>query len=89
MRLLRGFVKGNLNVLTGSNEQRMLVRNWLEQGLSLEEAQLSTSQQRQLLNLLYVGMGEYLGPEEADWRLSRAVKQSESAALVLAPNWLM
>jgi hypothetical protein len=86
---LRSFVTGNLSVMNGSNEQRLHVRNWLEQNQSLEGVLLSLTQLRQLLNLIYVGMCEYLGPVEADRRLSQAVHLTDAEQLPFAARQLL
>lgn len=86
---LRRFAAGNLSGLTVANEQRLLVRAWLEQGAALESAGLGLEQLRQLLNLLYIGLCEYLGPVIADQRLSQAVQQVEALHLAFAPRKLL
>ena len=86
---LRRFAVGNLNGFDGLPEQRMQARNWLEQDVSLVGSQLEVKQLRQLLNLLYIGMCEYLGPVVADQRLSAAVKQADARALPFAARQLL
>ena len=86
---LRRFAAGNLAGLSVANEQRLLVRAWLEQGAALESAGLGLEQLRQLLNLLYIGLCEYLGPVIADQRLSQAVQQVEALHLAFAPRKLL
>ncbi|PTS85530.1 hypothetical protein DBR00_07070 [Pseudomonas sp. HMWF032] len=86
---LQHFVAGNLSNLSGSNVQRLRVRAWLEQGAELEPAGLGLEQLRQLLNLLYIGLCEYLGPVVADQRLTHAVQQVEALHLALAPRKLL
>ncbi|PJE42928.1 MAG: hypothetical protein CUR33_06325 [Pseudomonas sp.] len=86
---LQRFAAGNLSNLLGSNEQRLRVRAWLEQGAELDVANLGLEQLRQLLNLLYIGLCEYLGPVVADQRLSMAVQQVEALHLAFAPRKLL
>ena len=86
---LRRFAAGNLGGLGVANEQRLLVRAWLEQGAELGPAGLGLEQLRQLLNLLYIGLCEYLGPVIADQRLSQAVQQVEALHLAFAPRKLL
>lgn len=86
---LRRFAAGNLGGLSVANEQRLLVRAWLEQGAALESAGLGLEQLRQLLNLLYIGLCEYLGPVIADQRLSQAVQQVEALHLAFPPRKLL
>lgn len=86
---LQRFAAGNLSNLRGSNEQRLRVRAWLEQGAELELAGLGLEQLRQLLNLLYIGLCEYLGPVVADQRLTQAVQQVEALHLAFAPRKLL
>lgn len=86
---LQRFAAGNLSNLRSSNEQRLRVRAWLEQGAELELAGLGLEQLRQLLNLLYIGLCEYLGPVVADQRLTQAVQQVEALHLAFAPRKLL
>ena len=65
------------------------VRAWLEKGAELDVANLGLEQLRQLLNLLYIGLCEYLGPVVADQRLSMAVQQVEALHLAFAPRKLL
>lgn len=86
---LRRFAGGNLSALGCSNQQRLRVRAWLEQAAELEQTGLCVEQLRQLLNLLYVGLCEYLGPVIADQHLSRAVQQVETLHLAFSPRKLL
>ncbi|WP_090382546.1 hypothetical protein [Pseudomonas anguilliseptica] len=86
---LRRFAAGNLAGLSVANEQRLLVRAWLEQDAALEPAGLGLEHLRQLLNLLYIGLCEYLGPVIADQRLSQAVQQVEALHLAFPPRKLL
>ena len=52
-------------------------------------ANLGLEQLRQLLNLLYIGLCEYLGPVVADQRLTQAVQQVEALHLAFAPRKLL
>ena len=86
---LRRFAGGNLSALGCSNQQRLRVRAWLEQGTELEQTGLAVDHLRQLLNLLYVGLREYLGPVIADQHLSRSVQQVETLHLAFSPRKLL
>jgi hypothetical protein len=86
---LRRFAVGNLGGFEGLPEQRMQARAWLEQDTSLLGSSLGVKHLRQLLNLLYIGLCEYLGPVVADQRLSFAVQQVEAQALPFAPRQLL
>jgi hypothetical protein len=85
----RRFAAGNLGGLQVDNEQRIRVRAWLEQGTEFQLAGLGLEPLRQLLNLLYIGLCEYLGPVVADQRLSRAVYQVETQHLAFSPRKLL
>lgn len=86
---LQRFAGGNLAAMQCSNPQRVRVRAWLEKGAELEQAGLTVEHLRQLLNLLYVGLCEYLGPVIADQHLSRAVQQVETLHLAFSPRKLL
>ncbi|MCU1715520.1 hypothetical protein [Pseudomonas sp. 5P_3.1_Bac2] len=86
---LRRFAVGNLAGFEALPEQRMQARAWLEQDVSLLGSSLGVKHLRQLLNLLYVGLCEYLGPVVADQRLSQAVQAVETQALPFTPRQLL
>lgn len=86
---LRRFAAANLGGLHVDGEQRLRVRAWVEQGGGLELGGLPLEQLRQLLNLLYIGLCEYLGPVLADQRLSHAVLQVETLHLAYSPRKLL
>ena len=86
---LRRFAAGNLNGMQLETELRLRLRGWLEQGGSLGLPSLSLEHLRVLLNLLYIGLCEYLGPVKADQLLTRAVQQVELLQLPLAPQKLL
>ena len=74
---LRRFAADNLGGMQVDEARRLGLRVWLlqedEQGLlGLTPAQLS-----KLLNLLYIGLCEFLGPVAADRLLSQCVDQVE------------
>jgi hypothetical protein len=85
----RRFAAGNLGGLDVNNEQRVRVRAWLEQGAEFQLTGLGLVPLQQLLNLLYIGLCEYLGPVVADQRLSRAVYQVETQHLAFSPRKLL
>jgi hypothetical protein len=70
-------------------ELYLRLRNWLEQGSGLPKAPLTLEQLRGLINLLYVGLCELLGPVQADRLLSQAVQQSAGLGLALPPQKLL
>lgn len=86
---LRRFAAGNLNGMRVDAELRLRLRGWLEQGGSLQLTALGLEHLRVLLNLLYIGLCEYLGPVAADQALTRAVRQAETLNLALAPQKLL
>lgn len=86
---LRRYAAANLNGLHVDGEQRLRVRAWMEQGSGLELVGLPLEQLRQLLNLLYIGLCEYLGPVLADQHLSQAVQQVEALHLAYSPRKLL
>ncbi|MEO4047884.1 hypothetical protein AAFN46_12440 [Pseudomonas sp. CAU 1711] len=86
---LRRFAAGNLNGMRVDAELRLRLRSWLEQGGSLGLTALTLEHLRVLLNLLYIGLCEYLGPVAADRMLTRAVQQVEAMQLPLAPQKLL
>ncbi|WP_181418732.1 hypothetical protein [Pseudomonas alcaligenes] len=86
---LRRFAAGNLNAMQLDTELRLRLRGWLEQGGSLGLTALGLEHLRVLLNLLYVGLCEYLGPVAADQALTRAVQRVELLQLPLPPQKLL
>lgn len=86
---LRRFAAGNLNGMQLETELRLRLRSWLEQGGSLGLTSLSLEHLRVLLNLLYIGLCEYLGPVTADQVLTRAVQKTERLSLQLPPQKLL
>lgn len=86
---LRRFAAGNLNGLAVDAELRLRLRGWLEQGGSLGLTALTLEHLRVLLNLLYIGLCEYLGPVTADQVLTRAVQKTERMNLQLPPQKLL
>ncbi|UUY06410.1 hypothetical protein LRS11_11075 [Pseudomonas sp. J452] len=86
---LRRFAAGNLNGMQIDTELRLRLRGWLEQGGSLGLTALSLEHLRVLLNLLYIGLCEYLGPVTADQVLTRAVQKAERLNLPMAPQKLL
>ncbi len=86
---LRRFAAGNLNGMQLETELRLRLRGWLEQGGSLGLTSLSLEHLRVLLNLLYIGLCEYLGPVTADQVLTRAVQKTERLSLQLPPQKLL
>ena len=86
---LRSQLGSRLAELGGSTELRLRVRAWLEQGSGLSRIQLGLEQWRLLLNMLYEGLCEQLGPVAADRQLSLAVQQVEKLQLRLPPQKLL
>ncbi|AYC34153.1 hypothetical protein D3880_18075 [Pseudomonas cavernae] len=84
---LRRFAAGNLSGMQLDAELRL--RGWLEQGGSLDLTALTLEHLRVLLNLLYIGLCEYLGPVAADQLLSRAVQQATQLHLPMPPEQLL
>ncbi|MBN7116782.1 hypothetical protein ACP87_03030, partial [Pseudomonas oleovorans] len=70
---LRRFAAGSLNGMEVSQELGLRLRAWLEQGAADGVESLGLEQLRKLLNLLYIGLCEFLGPVRADRVLSQAV----------------
>ncbi|MOA59688.1 hypothetical protein D3C78_1843690 [compost metagenome] len=70
-------------------ELRLRLRDWLEKGGSHGLAGLDLEHLRVLLNLLYIGLCEYLGPVLADQVLTRAVQKVELMHLPLPPQKLL
>lgn len=86
---LRRFAAGNLNSMQVDTELRLRLRGWLEQGGSLGLTALTLEHLRVLLNLLYIGLCEYLGPVAADQVLTRAVQKVDLMHLPLPPQKLL
>lgn len=86
---LRRFAAGNLTGMQVETELRLRLRGWLEQGGSLGLTALNLEQLRMLLNLLYIGLCEFLGPVTADQVLTRAVQKTERYNLKLSPQKLL
>ena len=78
-----------LGELGGTSETRLRIRAWLEQGGSLARVGLELQQYRGLLNLIYTGLCEELGPVQADQLLSQAVRHTEQLKLRLPPQKLL
>lgn len=74
---LRRFAAGNLGGMQVDDATRLRVRAWLLQGDEQGLLGLAPEQLRKLLNLLYIGLCEFLGPVAADRLLSRSVQQVE------------
>lgn len=86
---LRRFAAGNLTGMQVETELRLRLRGWLEQGGSLGLTALNLEQLRMLLNLLYIGLCEFLGPVTADQVLTRAVQKAERYNLQMPPQKLL
>lgn len=80
---------GRLREIAGTSETRLRIRAWLDQGGSLGRVGLDLQQFRGLLNLIYTGLCEELGPVQADQLLSQAVRQTEQLRLRLPPQKLL
>lgn len=86
---LRRFAAGNLAGMPVDTELRLRLRGWLELGGAASIAMLDLEQLRKLLNLLYIGLCEFLGPVTADQVLTRAIQKAERHALALPPQKLL
>ena len=86
---LRRFAAGNLSGMGVSSELSTRLRIWLEQGGSDGIANLGLEQLRKLLNLLYIGLCEFLGPVRADRVLSQAVSRVEVQGVAFSPRRLL
>jgi len=86
---LRRFAAGNLSGMGGSAELSTRLRIWLEQGGGDGIANLGLEQLRKLLNLLYIGLCEFLGPVRADRVLSQAVNRVEEQGVEFSPRRLL
>ena len=86
---LRRFAAGNLSGMGVSSELSTRLRIWLEQGGSDGIANLGLEQLRKLLNLLYIGLCEFLGPVRADRVLSQAVNRVEEQGVEFSPRRLL
>jgi hypothetical protein len=89
LHALRQQLSSHLGALGLSTELRLRVRAWLEQGSGLARIQLELEQWRHLLNMIYEGLCEQLGPVAADQLLSRAVRQVDQLQLRLPPQKLL
>ena len=72
-----------------SAEVSTRLRIWCEQGAGDGIASLGLEQLRKLLNLLYIGLCEFLGPVRADRILSQAVSRVEQQGLAFSPRRLL
>ncbi|WP_179526977.1 hypothetical protein L0Y47_18385 [Ectopseudomonas composti] len=86
---LRRFAAGNLSGMGVSSELSTRLRIWLEQGGGDGVASLGLEQLRKLLNLLYIGLCEFLGPVRADRILSQAVNRVEEQGAEFSPRRLL
>ncbi|MBM7061660.1 hypothetical protein JQX08_13185 [Pseudomonas sp. UL073] len=86
---LRRFAAGNLGGMQLETEARLRLRGWLEQGGASGLAALGLEDLRRLLNLLYIGLCEYLGPIAADHTLSRTVRRASELDLPFPPEQLL
>lgn len=86
---LRRFAAGNLGGMEVAHELTVRLRAWLEHGVSDGVESLGLEQLRKLLNLLYIGLCEFLGPVRADRVLSQAVGRVEEQGLKLSPRRLL
>ncbi|WP_374415180.1 hypothetical protein [Ectopseudomonas oleovorans] len=86
---LRRFAAGNLSGMGVSAELLTRLRIWLEQGGGDGIANLGLEQLRKLLNLLYIGLCEFLGPVRADRVLSQAVNRVEEQGVEFSPRRLL
>jgi hypothetical protein len=86
---LKRLVAPTLSRVADEQEMRLRLRNWLERGSGLPKTPLTLEQLRGLINLLYVGLCELLGPVQADRLLSQAVQQSAGLGLALPPQKLL
>jgi hypothetical protein len=75
---LRRFAAGNLSGMQVDEARRLALRAWLLQGSEQGLIGLAPEQLSKLLNLLYIGLCEFLGPVAADRLLSQCVEQVES-----------
>lgn len=86
---LRRFAAGNLSGMGVSSELSTRLRIWLEQGGSDGIANLGLEPLRKLLNLLYIGLCEFLGTVRADRVLSQAVNRVEGQGVEFSPRRLL
>jgi len=89
LNALRRQLGSSLGELGVNTELRLRVRAWLEQGKGLARIQLEMAQWRSLLNIIYEGLCEQLGPVAADQLLSRAVREVDNLQLRLPPQKLL
>lgn len=86
---LRRFASGNLGGMQVGAELATRLRAWLEQGTQEGIESLGLEQLRKLLNLLYIGLCEFLGPVRADRVLSQAVARVEEEGVAFSPRRLL
>lgn len=86
---LRRFAVGNLSGMGVNSELSTRLRLWFEQGNDEGVASLGLEQLRKLLNLLYIGLCEFLGPVRADRVLSQAVSRVEEQGVEFSPRRLL
>lgn len=86
---LRRFVADNLGGMQLDDELRLRLCGWLEQGGTPGLSALNLEHLRVLLNLLYIGLCEYVGPLAADQLLSQAVQQVECLRMEMSPRRLL
>lgn len=86
---LRRFAAGNLGGMQVGAELATRLRIWLEQGTPEGIESLGLEQLRKLLNLLYIGLCEFLGPVRADRVLSQAVSRVEEQGAAFSPRRLL
>lgn len=86
---LRGFAAGNLAGMEVGPELTTKLRTWFEQGSADGIAALGLEQLRKLLNLLYIGLCEFLGPVRADRVLSQAGARVEELGAAFSPRRLL
>jgi len=86
---LRRFAAGNLGGMQVDDATRLRLRAWLLQGDEQGLLGLAPEQLRKLLNLLYIGLCEFLGPVAADRLLSQSVQQVEQLQPVYGVRQLL
>ncbi len=73
--------KFNLNV-----QQMLALKMWLNNAKESFEISFSADDKRELINLAYIAMCQYIGPVKSDQVLSMSIKQTESFAKGKAVN---